>query len=576
MENRIFTILCGLFLVLSHPFSIAAQAILDNAQAQNAPVQDAPLADTLAPTPAAEPPAQDTPLPKQDTPQPPQSPTQLDSLIALDAEAARFSALLGQALTALSPDTRIMVGSFLLNDVDSLFSTYWNKHVSSSLSKLENRRFLIITSNQAETDYTLDGLMLLIGDTLRIYTQLIRVQDAALMDTWVTDLVVTPFIQTLLPGFVAPPSAPITHIPSYPAKVAPDEYEPDSIDYPVFVEHGEPWLERTLHEEDEDWFVVIPDEDGILILETAGAIDTYMMLYDAEAGLVLAQDDNSGEYYNASIEYEVEAGKIYIAHVWSVDYETGVYQFRIRVEESPTNTSIEPNNSMDEATLIEVGEQVNSYFEFSSDIDWYRINAEAGAYLIIYTNGSMDTFITAYDQAGNELASDDDLGSGLNARLILIVPSDGVVYAEVSEYDGAQGRYTLRTELMAIGESDAYEPDNDPATAKRITLGETQNRTFTIAEDADYVRFTISEKNQYEIRTIAAADYLDSYIGLYRADTDEYITEDNDSGDNYDACLRVELEAGEYFLEIYCMNDELLSNNAYTLSLMLATEDDSD
>ena len=186
----------------------------------------------------------------------------------------------------------------------------------------------------------------------------------------------------------------------------------------------------------------------------------------------------------------------------------------------------------------------------------------------------MDTFITAYDQAGNELASDDDLGSGFNARLMLIVPSDGVIYVEVSEYDGAQGSYTLRTERMVIGESDAYEPDNDPATAKEITLGETQNRTFTIAEDADYVSFTISEKSLYEIRATAAGAYLDSYIGLYRDDT--YITEDNDSGDNYDACLRVELEAGEYLLEIYCMSDDPLSNNAYTLSLMLVTEDDSD
>ncbi|MDR2418257.1 MAG: hypothetical protein LBD79_04310 [Treponema sp.] len=569
MKNRIFTVLFGLVLVLSNPFSIAAQAIVDNAQAQTAPVQT---------TPATEPPiAQDAPLLKQDAPQPPQSPAQIDSLTALDAEAVRFSALLGQTLAALPPDTRVTVGSFQFDDVDSLFGTYWNKQLSSNLSRLENRRFLIITSNQAETDYTLDGLTLLIGDTLRIYTQLIRVEDAALMDTWVTDFLVTPFIQTLLlPGFASPP-VPITPIPSYPSSmIAPDEYEPDSIDYPVFIENGEPWLERTLHEGDEDWFVLIPDEDGILILETAGDIDTYMTLYEAEAGLVLAQDDDSGEYYNAYIEYKVEAGKIYIVAVWSSDYETGVYQFRASTAEAPSDASIEPNNSMEEAALIEVGEQVNGYFELSSDVDWYRINAEPGAYLIIYTNGTMDTVITAYDQAGNELGSDDDLGSGFNARLMLIVPSGGVVYVELTEYDGAQGAYTLKAELMAAGESDAYEPDNNLSFAKRITLGETQNRTFTIAEDADYVRFTISEKNFYEIRTIAAGDYLDSYIGLYHADTDEYIAEDNDSGANYDAYLRVELEAGDYFLEIYCMSDDPLSNNAYTLSLTLVTEDDSD
>jgi hypothetical protein len=127
---------------------------------------------------------------------------------------------------------------------------------------------------------------------------------------------------------------------------------------------------------------------------------------------------------------------------------------------------------------------------------------------------------------------------------------------------------------MAAGASDTYEPDNDPSDAKSITLGETQNRTFTIKEDADYVRFTIRERGLYEIRTIAVGDYLDSYIGLFHDGTYRYIAEDDDSGDNYDACLRVELEAGDYLLEIYCGSENPLSNNAYTLSLTLVTEDD--
>ena len=301
-----------------------------------------------------------------------------------------------------------------------------------------------------------------------------------------------------------------------------------------------------------------------------------MTLFDAEAGLFLARDDDSGEYYNASIEYEVEAGKMYIVKVNGLDdTDTGVYQFRVRMGEALPDAAIEPNNSMDEATPIQAGEQVSAHFGLH-DFDWYRINAEAGAYLIIYTEGNTDTVITAYDQAGNELDYDDDSGYRSNAWLRIIVPSDGVVYAELSEYDGDRGTYTLRTELMLPGESDAYEPDDDLHTAKEITLGETQLRTFTIAEDADYVRFTISETGLYEIRTIAADNYLDSYIELYHADTEEYIADDDDGGDSYDARLRVELEPGDYFLGIYCWDDNPLSNNDYTLSLMLVTEDDTD
>jgi hypothetical protein len=555
MKNRIFAVLCGLVLALSNPPRAGAQGIVDNAQAQNALEQEAPL-------------------PEQAPLQPSEGQARTDSLDALDAEAARFAALAGWALNSLPPDALVLVGRFQLNEGDSLFETYWRRHLLNALANLENRRFLLITEDQAEADYRLDGVMLMIGDTLRIYTQLIRVRDAALMQTWVRDFLVRPFIQAMLPESGAALSGSAAPAPSGSAAATPDAYEPDGIDSPIGIEPDGAWLERTLHEGDGDWFAVIPNQDGMLMLEVAGGIAMYVTLYDAESGAVLARDNNGGGH-NASIAYEAAAHKTYIAEVRSAGYETGAYQFRAhfaRAGEAPPDALIEPNNSMDQAARIAAGEQVRGYFESGEDRDWYMISAEPGAYLIIYTVGTMDTFMTVYDQAGNTLDSDDDLGSGLNARLMLIVPPEGAVYAELVEYEGMRGSYMLRTELMAKGKSDAYEPDDDPSSAKPIALGEVQNRSFTIAEDPDYACFTVDEKGVYEIRTIGADAHLDSYIGLYRADTGGYIAEDNDGGDNYDACLRVELEPGDYVLEIYCMSDDPLSNNAYTLSLMFVAE----
>jgi hypothetical protein len=589
MKNRIFSALLGLLLCLCIPLSVNAQAIVDNAHPaeRNVPAdteQDAPheVSDTASDAPLL---AQTEPtrpvLPQNTEALETSAPVRVTDAAALDAEITRVTAILAQKLNTLPARSRVKLAPFLLSiDQPSTLGTYWGTQIASILANGANQQFTVIADPQADADYTLYGTLFVLGDTLRIFTWLAKVDDSTLIQVWITNFTLTPFIQNLLgisvanmPPVAGTPSA----APSDSAQENQDQYEPDSMDAPLRHPEllGETWIPRSLHRNDEDFFVITAPNDCVMIFETDGRVDTIMELFDAETGELLADDDDGGRSTNALIKYDVEAGKTYIVKVYGYDGETGSYRFHIAIE-SPVVDTAEPNDSMEQATLISVGEDVEAIFNSSSDVDWYRVDVvPSNAYLLISTRGNMDTFIRIYDADGTELDEDDDSGSQGNAFISVDISKYKVIYIRVAEFDNKRGAYTLHTELMQAGAVDSYEPDDDLENSKEIAVGESQERTFTIAEDVDNVRLTITEAGIYEIRAVAADGELDSCIGLFDIETEEYLDEDDDGGDNYDASLRIELEPGEYLISVFCLDDDPLANNAYTLSVtaILADED---
>ncbi|MDR0562626.1 MAG: PPC domain-containing protein [Spirochaetaceae bacterium] len=499
-----------------------------------------------------------------------QEPSQVTSLAELDAESRKLGNWIRQGLGSLPNGARIRLGQFSLNGTDTDLGIYWRNQLSSILSSMQDRNFVIVTDPTAQADYTLAGEIMRIGNILRLYTRLTRLEDSALITTWTLDLTLTPFIQELIGSSQSGGSD------SSASRVYADSYEPDSRDNPIKADIDAPEISRTLHDGDEDWFAVETPDNGTLILETTGSMDTFMELYDGASGSSsrLTSNDDGGNNLNARIEYFAEAGKTYLAKVRGLGGDTGSYGFKATFNPMPTDPS-EPNDAQEQATVIELDTPVEASFQSPSDEDWYYLAVpEDGGYLIVYTEGRMDTRITVYDEAGSMLADDDDSGRGLNARASVQV-SGGTVYIRVKEVDGDRGSYTLYSQVRTPGASDAFEPDNTAETAKEIQLGTSQQRTLTTADDTDWVKFTITEAGSYAIRTIAADGHLDTYIELYD-ENQEYLDDDDDGGANYDAYLRTELQPGTYFILISTLDDDPLDNNAYTLSVSAEAGDEEE
>ena len=86
-------------------------------------------------------------------------------------------------------------------------------------------------------------------------------------------------------------------------------------------------MNRTLRDDGEDIFLLVPNSSGRIIVETTGNVDTYIEFYDAETNILLAEDDDSGLGYNARIRYDVQSGRRYIVKVTGVN-DSGNYGFR--------------------------------------------------------------------------------------------------------------------------------------------------------------------------------------------------------------------------------------------------------
>ena len=64
-----------------------------------------------------------------------------------------------------------------------------------------------------------------------------------------------------------------------------------------------------------DIFLLTPDKNGMMVMETSGEIDLFLELFDAETYELLADDDDGGSDSNARIMFEVQRGRQYLARV---------------------------------------------------------------------------------------------------------------------------------------------------------------------------------------------------------------------------------------------------------------------
>jgi hypothetical protein len=350
--------------------------------------------------------------------------------------------------------------------------------------------------------------------------------------------------------------------------IRPDSYEPDHRRSPVKVKGGE-WIARTLHTNDADWFSFTPNSPGILVAETAGSTDTVLDLYRGQE--LLRENDDVGNDYNAKIEYFVEKGVKYLIKVLGVRMAgasqnvAGPYRFRATLEPMPEKKA-RPNNILEQAEAIALGETITDYFFTPGDVKWYTVSVPGPGRLMVNTEGTLDTLLDIYDKWEDLIGWDDDSGYQGNAKASADLYSASPAYIRVTAYQGATGRYRLRTRFAPPVKPDPFENDNTTHSAGTIQIGESQARNFTDAGDVDWALLRIASYGSYDIATTADDNYLDTFIQLFDVEGG-LLAEDDDSGGFWNAFLKTDLSPGTYYIRVSCIDKEPLENNKYTLSV---------
>jgi hypothetical protein len=362
--------------------------------------------------------------------------TPADPLSQLDGAVKSLAADIHKKLSGETAG-KIILGQWTYNDAVPPLGTYWTSQLTEELANIPGGSFTLLMGGAAGADWTISGEIIAIAGTVRVYTRILRSGDRSVAMSIHSDFERSSSFAEMLSGGGGGSSSS--------SSTARDAYEPDSMDNPLAVEIGStedsPLINRTLHSsEDEDFFLLAPDKDGSLVMETSGSMDTMMELYEAGSNRRLSENDDGASDTNARIRHTVQAGSRYIAKVKGYSGETGTYGFRAYLVEQ---VYIEPDeyegdDESSSAKDISIGEPQRHTFTSSSDVDWVKFQIpQTGRYIIRargVNSNRLDTFIELYDQKLNSLGEDDDGGDDLDARLSMRLQS-GTYYLRVECLD---------------------------------------------------------------------------------------------------------------------------------------------
>ncbi len=228
----------------------------------------------------------------------------------------------------------------------------------------------------------------------------------------------------------------------------------------------------------------------------------------------------------------------------------------------------EPDDDPNQASRITVG-STQTHSLSAGDVDWVFFEVSSSGQYTIETTGSGDTKMWLYQLNGSsliQLASDDDSGDSLNAKIIRTL-SSGTYFVKVSAYYSSTAinsygiKLTFPTGTSSTVSADSYENDNSRFTAKVLSVGSTQQRSIHSASDTDWIKFTVANDGFYSIVTSGG----DTIMELYSLEGQYFGRNDDRGNGDYGSQAIVQLYANtSYYAKVTSYGDKTFN---YTVSL---------
>jgi Ca2+-binding RTX toxin-like protein len=199
--------------------------------------------------------------------------------------------------------------------------------------------------------------------------------------------------------------------------------------------------------------------DGLGTLGEAG-----LKLLDANGNMVTSGDFDS-QSGRTQLEVAVFDSGLYYVAVSGIDKvlgSLGSYTLQSRVQDLAYSGPDDWTSDAKTAAVVAPGRAVNGRIEHDIDHDWISANLTNGhTYVVdVLGNGSgvggtlKDGYLRILDASGNEVAADDNSGSGNDSRIIIQASATGSYYFDVSSRDGGLGSYTVRLRELYSGTAD--------------------------------------------------------------------------------------------------------------------------
>jgi hypothetical protein len=364
-------------------------------------------------------------------------------LALLDGTVKSLGELINGRLNAEKAG-KVTLGQWTYRNSVPALGTFWRLQLMEELTNISGRSFTLLPSPQGGADWIISGEIIQAAGVVRVYTRFLRASDNSVTMTLHTDFEQNRHIAAMLAG-------------GDPSSGGDDPYETDSWDYPlpmdITTSSDDPLVSRTLHDgDDEDFFLLVPDRDGPLVVETTGNMDTYLEFYRAGSRDVIDENDDGGSSGNARLRYDARAGDRYIVKIRGYNGDTGIYGFRAYIAEEVrlAPDQFEDDNEFEAATELPIGVSRQHTFHTGGDIDWVKFQVNRpGSYTIRAwgaNSNQLDTCIELFDAAGNSIDEDDDGGDNMDSRLSIQL-QPGTYHLKVECLDNEPDQpYTVRVD----------------------------------------------------------------------------------------------------------------------------------
>lgn len=257
----------------------------------------------------------------------------------------------------------------------------------------------------------------------------------------------------------------------------------------------------------------------------------------------IAENDDGGSGLNARLIFTAPQAGEYVVQATAYG-QAAEGDYRLSLEQGPPPPEAKP---------AVIGEETrgrltsaSSTSDSGAPADLYRFTGQEGQRLAISLNADrFDAYLELFDAHHNSLATDDDSGGELNARLTHVLPQDGEYLVEARAFSSGEGAYTLKIEEVA-----------PPPPPSAITFGQTIEGELGVDDGTDdegrlYDAYVFSGKEGQRIQAILRSGDFDAYLQLGEAGEDFSVlaSDDDGLGQGMDARLTFSLpETGDYVL----------------------------
>ncbi|MBL6795159.1 MAG: S8 family serine peptidase, partial [Synechococcus sp. BS307-5m-G34] len=271
------------------------------------------------------------------------------------------------------------------------------------------------------------------------------------------------------------------------------------------------------------------------------------------------------------------------AHYLAVSSESGLATGSYAVTRSSLD---EFGGDINTNGLLTIERPIQGVINQPGDQDWFRITLNAGEALVLEllgnssNNGTLhDPWLGLYSASGQLLASDNNNGKGLDARLAWAASTAGTYYIAAAAL-GNQGRgsYILQSSKR---EDDAPDRLSSAFVYDLITPGTSLSGDLEVSGDRDWYQTILQATKTYRIALDGEQSLASGYQPLndpavtVRGPGGKRLAFDDDGGVGLDAELIFQpASTGRFFLDVQDATDR--SDGHYKLSVEEAVDDFGD